>query len=292
MNLQPVPLIDVTSAREFLTRLLPPVIEVFAKLEASDGRLKFRPEIASMIEQHPLDKYPLLYEKLAQLSSACRTVLASGLDLTLPGTDISLNTPEDRGRFGLELFRELDQVEPALSIPVFQEDHQATTDVLADLDTESIAVLDQIRPIMTSLMLALFYEYMSIAVHGVKLSTLIGLAKRGDDEALGKAIQIDGRVLFAIPEFAARYARARTEDDTAFIAMIGRKSTRAQYKGYLTHKPIWLTVGCLDMLGLLPMSGEALLDFCNGVGANNGEYPIEDVKNILKLIANYDRYQI
>lgn len=292
MKSQPVPFVDLASARELLGRLIPEVVGVLDRIEESDGRLKLRGELDTMIEQNALDMYPLLYEKLAQQSVALRAALSSGVDLSIPGTEFSLATPEGRGHFALEMFRELDEVEPALSFPVFPEDHEAAADIVAGLDTEWIGILDRSRSTMTALMLAVFYEYMSMAVHGVRLSKLIAKAVGGDDEAFGKAIQIDGRIQFAIPYFSRRCARARTEADQEFLAMVGRKSSRPQYKGYLTHKHIWLTVGCLDMLGLLPMPGEALLDFCNDVGANNGECPIEDVTNMLKLVANYNRYQI
>jgi hypothetical protein len=138
----------------------------------------------------------------------------------------------------------------------------------------------------------MFHEYVSVAVHGVPLTTLIQWAKTGDDDAFGKAIQIDGRILTGLPYFAERYAQARLEGNKLFLRMVANKTDSPGYKGRLKQKSIWLVIALLDIFGLLEaMSGEEMLDFCNEVGSNDGDTPIEDVKNMLKRVATYKSYQ-
>lgn len=45
---------------------------------------------------------------------------------------------------------------------------------------------------------AIFYEQLSIMVHGEKLTALVARAKTGDDVGFLKAIQIDKRILSKI----------------------------------------------------------------------------------------------
>ncbi len=129
---------------------------------------------------------------------------------------------------------------------------------------------------------------------GTRGSTLdpVQWAEAGDDDAYGKAIQIDGRILVGLRYFAERYAQARLEGDRYFLRMVANKTDSPGYRGRIKQKSIWFVVALLDLLGLLEtMSGNELLDFCNDIGANDGDTPIEDVTNMLKRVRKYKCYR-
>jgi hypothetical protein len=109
-----VQLIDLDSAREIFTRWFSPWLEFFDELEARSGQLQFQSELGPYLKSSGHDSYPLHYERWPKLMQACRSAIerSSSADLVVPGTDISFATPQDRGRFLIELISEFDQLEP------------------------------------------------------------------------------------------------------------------------------------------------------------------------------------
>lgn len=287
-------LVDVDSARQIFTRWLPPWFELLNTLDERGGRLKFAPQLRLYLKTNKHDSYPLLYERWPQIMSAARLAIESSAPANLVSSEanISLATAEDRGRFLIQLLEEMDELEPLVGPHLTESDMAAFDETARDIEPDDLEAIRPILQFLPSMFMAMFYEYMSIAIHGLPLSALIRRAKSGDDDAFGKAIQIDGSIPLVIPYCRDRLAQAHLEGDKDFLRMIANKTEAPGYKGRLKHKSIWLVVGLLDLLGLLEsMSGNQLLDFCNDVGANNSDTPIEDVKNMLKRVADYKRYQ-
>jgi hypothetical protein len=54
------PLIDLNSAGQLLREAVPTWEDVLEELEAAGGRLKFRPELSSVLTNLKIDSYPLL----------------------------------------------------------------------------------------------------------------------------------------------------------------------------------------------------------------------------------------
>lgn len=288
------PLIDLNSAREILVRWFPPWLEFLDDLDAKAGQLQFKPEMGHYLKANNHGSYPLLYERLPQQLEQARLAIERNApaDLVWPGTDISLAKPEDRGRFMIEFLSELDGLEQLVGPHFTVQEEVAAEAAATDIGPEGLQALQPLLNALPSMFMAMFYEYVSVAVHGVPLSSLIHWAKAGDDEAFGKAVQIDGRILVVLPYFAERYSQARLEGDKAFLRMIANKTDSPGYRGPIKQKGIWFVIALLDFFGLLEtMSGNEMLDFCAEVGANDGDTPIEDVKNMLKRVATYKRYQ-
>ena len=140
--------------------------------------------------------------------------------------------------------------------------------------------------------LALFFETLSVMVHGERLSALVARAKSGDEQAFLKAIQIDNRILTKLEFFERRFQRAHTDGNPRFAKAIARKQEAPPYVGKLTHKKLWLAFALLESMGLLESyGGNALLDLCIETGVIDEANPIEDVKNLLKLKARYRAFQ-
>lgn len=289
-----VPVIDLDSAREIFARWLPTWFELLDKLDQHGGRLQFVRELGPYLKTNRHDSYPLLYERWPHIMSSARLAIerSTPAGFILPGTDISFATPQDRGRFFIQFLTALDELEPMIGPHLTKEDIAASRSASEDIDPGDLETLGPLLQQLPTLIMAMFYEYLSVAVHGSPLSTLVLRAKSGDDDAFGKAIQIDGSISLVIPYFRERLAQAHLEGDKNFLRMIANKMESPGYRGRLKHKSVWLVIGLLDLFGLLDsMSGNEMLDFCNDVGANNSETPIEDVKNMLKRVADYKRYQ-
>lgn len=288
----PEPLIDLSSARVALKQLFDNWTPIKEHIESHGGHLKLRPEAHSLIEQSDVASYPLIYEELPEISANWKAAVARASDLFIPALNINLATPADRGRFLVMLLDLAGKFEAALGLPISEEDKKEASTALAALPPAlaDLVINDQMET--TRFMLAMFHEYLSISVNGLKLSALVALAKQGDDMAFIQAVRIDRRIISVIPHFVDRHARAWVEGDGAFLSKLVRNAFSSPHKGRLQQASIWLALDALEWLGLLKgLSGEALLDFCNEVGANRGEQPIEDVVNMRKRLRDYRRYQ-
>ena len=108
--------------------------------------------------------------------------------------------------------------------PHFTEQEKAAAgSVAAKIGPETMEALGPVLKVVSSMCLAMFHEYLSVAVHGVLLD-LVQWAEAGDDDAYGKAIQIDGRILVELRYFAERYTQARLEGDKDFLRMVANKT--------------------------------------------------------------------
>ena len=255
-------------------------------IESSGGRLKFPPEIAAWFESPQIETYPLLYE-----NPDAGPVIPSSVGFDFPFDELQaiLATPETRGQVAKEFLASLNALDPIFDFPSTPAEEEKRGEALAALDDEFRAQVEQLWAPVMRLMLAQFYDYLSVVVHGEKLSSLVAQAKTGNDEAFGKAVQIDDRIPSTIPYFKSRKARAKYEGDQKFLAMVGRKTFNPSYKGRIEHKAVWVTFAYLQTFGLLSgFTGEQLLDFCQSLGIAED---IVDVKNMQKILARFSEFQ-
>ena len=286
------PLVDLESAKELLREAVPTWEAFLDELESAGGRLKFRGELSTAISNLKISNYPLLYERPEAAGLLLMQAFMEPDEFLSFNTELMEAAPYERGEVLTEMVGQLESMEATLKFPKSVEEEVRAREAFAALDDQSKAAAIKLTQAALMAVLVMFYEYLSVAVHGEKLSSLVKRAKSGDDVAYGKAVQIDGRILSSVPFFKDRYDRASTEDDEEFLSMVSRKRSAAPYKGKLTHKSLWMTFALLDDCGLLwSVRREDLLDLCNEVGiATKGEQ-LEDVKNLNKLLDRYRRFQ-
>lgn len=286
----PSPIIDLDSARELLRQAVPMWEELLEHLESSGGRLRFRPEVTTMISDLRIDHYPLLYENAAGIGNFLARALMGPEALAAFGKELESASPAGRGRIIADGIVQLD----ALGDPFdrTESEKEEAQKVFATLDQKTQQETSMALRRLMMVFFVLFYEQLSIAVLGEKLTSLVAQAKNGNAEAFGKAIQIDGRILTVIPYFKDRYARAITEDHENFRIMVSRKLSLPPYKGRIEQKALWMTFAYLEGVGLLyALPREKLLDLCNKVGAGKSGEPIDDVNNLNKCLARYREFQ-
>lgn len=286
------PVIDIHSARELLRHVVSDWEGLLEHLESSGGRLKFLPEVSSVIANLRIENYPLLYENAAAIGNILAPALMDANEIVAFNVEVENASPADRGRMMVEMVGDIDALDPAFDLAKSDEEKQQANEAFSKLDskTQNEAVDFYQRMMMASF--ASFFDYLSIAVHGEKLTSLVAQAKNGDDEAFGKAVQIDARILIVIPYFKNRYACAITEDHENFRVMVSRKLSSPPYKGRIEHKSLWMTFAFLEGVGLLyTLPRDELLDLCNDVGVGESGQPMEDVKNLNKRLSLYREFQ-
>lgn len=290
--LTPGPVIDLLSARELLRFAVPSWEDMLNHLESSGGRLKFRAELSATLTHLGITDYPLIYENPNAIGGILMRAFVAPGEVKAFNTKLEEASPAGRVQILRDQVGELGDLDEMFEFPDTEEKKMRA---LADFDALDAQTRDEAVRFSQNLLMAVFaqfYEYLSIAVHGEKLSSLVAQAKRGNDLAFGKAVQIDGRILTVIPYFKDRHARASTEDHESFLTMVSRKRASAPYKGKIAHKSLWMTFAFLESCGLLStVTGEELLDLCNDVGVGKTGPRIEDVKNIQKRLAEYRKFQ-
>lgn len=285
-------LIDEASAVLLLRGVLPDWEAMLGEIEAAGGRFNPRSEFHQWIDSWRLGFYPLLYERPEAIGVLIAQEALAPEDLKAWDEELAAGSASDRGRALLDLIESLGPLDniacPDQSVPTATE--MARWNEMPEAEQTRTARFLQYAMAGG---LAMFFEYLSIAVHGEKLSSLVQRAVRGDDAAFGKAVQIDGRTLVVLPYFKERYARAVSVHEATFLHMVGQKQTAPAYKGRLRHKTLFMAFALLEGCGLLArFTGEQLLDFCweVGIGARDGNR-IDDVKNLQKRLTQYRHFQ-
>ena len=284
-------LIDISTARELLRQSVPTWEEMLATIESAGGRIKFRREMSSALQNLKLESYPLLYERPAAAGVLVMQAMMDPEEIAAFNSQMEGATAAERGQALVEILSALSELDCMELSPPPDEMVRLQAE-FESLDESGKQVAVRAAQYVLAASLMVFYEYLSVAVHDVKLSVLVEQAKLGDDVAYGKAIQIDGRILTVIPYFRDRYARANTDDDEKFLSMVSRKRSKPPYRGKIKHKSLFMTFAFFEGCGLLnSLTGEQLLDVCDFVGVGRSGAHIDDVKNLRKRLSEYRRFQ-
>jgi hypothetical protein len=287
------PLLDLESARALLKEALQDWEWFIAHLESEQGHFRFPKQFADLIGNLRIERYPLLYEKgEAALGVAFGLAFMSRDELQKFDGELVAATPSERGRRVLAFCGDLEALSEEIRFPETEEEVQREKDRFAALSTEDQAQGVRFWQFFWMGYFSIFHQYLSLMVHGEKLTALVSQAMTGSASAFAKAVQIDKRILTAIPHFSERFERAGTQGDSEFLDEVGRRVAMPPYKGKIRHKSLWMTFAVLDSLGLLrTLSHREILDFCDSVGVGGYKNRIEDVGNLSKRLRQYFEFQ-
>lgn len=287
-----VQLVDVNAARGLLKQAIPEWEWLVARLESTKGQLRFPRQLSEAIKNLKIQTYPLLYENERSIGITVAMAFCDLEDLREFDQELREATVAQRGKTMLELVDVLDSAAEGLTFPKTSLQTRAAQDAFAALSEEEQASATKFWQFFLSGTLAMFFEYLSVMVHGEKLTGLVAQAKAGDQTAFAKAIQIDKRILTTVPYFVERYAQAGMDSDTNFLEEIGRRIGAPPYLGKIRHKSLWLMFAVLDACGVLDDFAHGdLLDLCDDIGIGRHKARIDDVKNLSKRLAEYRRFQ-
>jgi hypothetical protein len=278
-----------------MLRIAAPEWEVFlALLESAKGRLRFRAGLTRAIKNLNIEAYPLLYETEGAIGIVLLRAFGSADELAEFERELRHATPEERGKAAKELGEELGRFFDAIEFhdnPTVAHEEKAR-EVLEAMPPDERTGLTSIVQALVATSLAMFYEQLSLMVHGERMTALVAQAKAGNDEAFVKAVQIDGRVLTEIPYFRERYALARMNDETEFLARVWRRQVAPPYKGRIEHKSLYLMFAFLESVGLLrSFTRPELLDLYDELGLGGKRRRVEDETNMGKRLAEFRRFQ-
>lgn len=261
-------------------------------IESEDGYVRFPPAVSQWIKNLNIGNYPVLYEDERAIGAILVKAFLSDEQVGQLNTELEACSSEERGQLLLEYIGNLGEEIDAIELPKTPAaQKRAEAQFLAMSDAERQHAIEFMQRFLMS-MLAGFYQSLSIMVHGEKLTALVAQAKAGDDKAFAKAVQIDKRILHALPYFNDRFAAANSEGQREFVELVTAHMSRPPYKGKIRHKALYLAFSLLDQVGVLDrMKHSELLDLCTQAGLDSHANRIDDVKNVSKRLAEYRAFQ-
>lgn len=131
-----------------------------------------------------------------------------------------------------------------------------------------------------------FLNHLALMLHGRTLCRLVADAKKGDDDAFCKAVQVD-RTILNLPYFRERLIHAQLGKEPDFLNKLAYRLKTPILSGKIRHPKLWLTFAYLEDEGLFTLRHEQILDICRAVGAYNAD----DVGHLRKRLSEYRRQQ-
>lgn len=286
------PVVDLQAAKHCLAGMSPDLVWLLSHIETDDGFFRFPPLLSRAITNLKIETYPRLYENEAAIGLIFIRGFLSDAEIKKLTSDLEGSSSEQRGEFLLGLDESLEEQFASVEIPKTPAEEERARKQFEALSDEEKAQATKFAQHFWMSFLASFHQMLSVMVHGEKLTALVTRAKEGDDRALAKAVQIDKRILTAVPHVRERFERASAEGERDFLDALSYRLQCAPYRGKIRHKALWFAFAYLDMCGLLDtLKHRELLDLLEEVGL--GGYPnrIEDVKHLSKRLADYRAFK-
>lgn len=286
------PVINLQTAKTFLKGMSPDVEWLLRHIESTDGYVRFPPAMTRVITNLKIGSYPMLYESEAAIGLTLFLGFMTKDEISDLCQELTDSTEEERGEFLLDFFDEFSTLTDRVELPkTLAEEQAARAHFDTFSETEKANAIKMSQHYWMSF-LASFFQMLSVMVHGEKLTSLVSQAKRGNDAAMVKAVQIDKRTLTTIPYFKQRFESANVEGDQDFLDALAYRIKCAPYKGKIRHKTLWMAFAFLDMSGLLDtLKHQALLDLLDDVGLGGFQNRVEDLKHLSKRLTDYRRFR-
>jgi hypothetical protein len=192
-------IIDRDSAVRLIRSMVPDWAWLLQHIESEDGYIRFPPQFSRMIANLKIEEYPRLYENEVAIAAMMLRAFLSPEEITDLAGKLESLTPEERAQYVEEAMQDMMTAGESIEIPktpAAQKRAEAVFNAMPDEDKRAIVKFWQY---FMMAFLATFYQMLSIAVHGEKLTSLVAQAKAGNNKAFAKAVQIDKRILSAVP---------------------------------------------------------------------------------------------
>ncbi|HUX80431.1 MAG TPA: hypothetical protein VMW10_11925 [Alphaproteobacteria bacterium] len=282
-------------ASSYLKEIIPEYEEMLVFIEQNGGWINMPPKMIEIIDRLKLHNYPELYRSAEMHAKMLLLAFMSVEELNTLGAEFKLMSDNDKVYCMQDLVQFMGDTSDAFleSIPDTPEKEQATKTALNKLSSEDQAKAVKQAQIAMLAFLASFYSTISIMVHGRKMTDLVQAAEQGDDDAYCLAVQIDKRILSALPYFKERYEKAISSVEIDFLDKLHYRITNPLLRSKIRYKTLWLTFAFLDECGYLDgsLKHREILDICEEAGVGGHLNRIEDVGSLSKRLREYREFQ-
>lgn len=318
------PRLDMEVAKGFIKAVLPAFDYIIGEIEKDEGWVRIPREVVDIARKLNISNWPevLLDEarfrsmQLRLFSLAPTEMLAelfldgSEPNATIGGIDFNAFSTLDGDARTRAVVTELDRVASeqqstflnvfyghlteAVNTPLEElpaEEIETEKRRVEALDQKAKAIEIQKLQIAGIAFVTSLFNYLALATHGQKLTTLVQRAIGGDDAAFLMAVQVDKTLLTHLPQFRERYWRAVLEGDANFLEYLSYRIRNPTLRGRNRYHTLWLVFVILDDLSLLDreLTNEAILDLYKAIPEDHVCKPIDDVDYVRKQRAAYLR---
>lgn len=283
-------------ATELIVKWVPQYVEILREFQGKGGWLRMPEKLEAAIKNLNLNNYVLLYEDEQRIQNSMMLgifgeegfgKLTGELQAVEPHAqqtfldDITASATSDEGCEWLdEMF------------PDSPEKEEALRKSFNSLSEEEKQKAIRQAQFFWSAFIANFYNFLSVMIHGQKLTSLVPKAIAGNDVALCKAIQIDRRLVSFHPYFVDRQLKAQYEADAELLGKIGYRLTNPGARGKIRYPGLYMVFSMLEAMNWLnDFTHPEILDLCDAAGLDRYQNRIEDVGYVTKRLLEYRRMQ-
>lgn len=279
----------------YLKDAIPEYEEMLVFIEQNGGNMNMPPKVNELIDRLKLHNYPELYRSEEMLIKMMLLAFMSADEINALGAEIKQMSGNDQVQCAEDVVQFMNESADAFfdNIPDTPEKEQEANKVFSELSPDDQAKAIKQAQIAMAAFLASFYNTMSIMVHGRKLTDLVPAAEHGDDEAFCLAVQVDKRILSALPYFKDRYERALTKGEVNFLDKLHYRLANPLLRSKIRYKTLWLAFAMLDESGHLDgsLKHREILEIFDDAGVGGYQNRIEDVGYLSKRLREYREFQ-
>jgi hypothetical protein len=274
---------------KLIKALLPFFEEMIAETRKNHGYFKFESQLIPFLSKGHETPWATNYQSLGQLKLLAIFSFFEPSEIPELAKHIKESTLSEKQEMAArlkELALETTEEDKALdSVPVITE--QDAKDRWAALGPEERVDETTRATLLLYAVITQFCHYCGLMTFGRSLCDLVADAIAGDDIAFCKAVQLDKTILYSIPYFRERLARAQLSADLVFLQKLSTAITGKQLAGYIKHKELMFVFAILDDEGMLGLPAEELFDLCEELGIYGQRFGIFDVGTFRKRRSYY-----
>jgi len=286
--------LDRELTREVIINIAPMYVELLRELQSNGRSVKLPDKLERVFRNlQNLDQYVMVFDDERRIHTALLLFLFGQDGLKEYAADLKAMTTEQQTAQAEEFIREsLEDRDLDWAEDFFPDTPEKEAEALAKL--EALNPEEKEEALKRAgwfwyFFFGWFYQYLSLMLHGQKLTTLVDLAKQGDADAFGKAVHVEPRLLYSHPYFRERHEKAREGEEEDFLKRIGYRIANPGSPGRIRYPGLYVVFAMLEVSGWLDggFTHEELLDICDEAQLDRWQNRIEDTSFLAKRLREY-----
>lgn len=272
--------------------LTPQYTQLLRDLQKGDGRLCFKPEIASI--QSRFGQYVQFYDDERRIGIALLLAILGEEEFHKLNEELKNATEDEQQQFLDEIAKDEDwqELTELFQFPDTPQEWAEARRQFESLPTEEQRNIEKCGGFFWSYLFSSFFNTLALMVHGEKLTTLVSKAVNGDDTAFMRALQTDRMLLEHHLYFKERKLRAREEGDKNFLLRIASREATPILSGQVQYPGLYMTFGILESFQWLDnLKAEEILDICIEAKLDQHQNRIDDVNYLRQQLNKYRKWQ-
>lgn len=291
------PRLDRKTTKEFVVSLAPQYAEMLRDLQSPSNWAEVSRKLESHVQGAALDSYVIVYDNENRIHNCLWLALIGEQGHKELNAELAVMSRDEQQAWANELITEageeggLPWVEEMFpDTPAKEAAARLNFEALSDGEKQEAA---KRATYWWFFFLGSFYNYLSVMLHGAKLTALVARAKADDQDAFCKAIHIEPRLLHHHAYFRDRYLEAQERDEAAFLKRIGYRLASPGLKSKIEYPGLNMIFAMLDAAGWMDggFTHAEILDMWEEAGLERYEDRIEDANYVTKRLKAYRERQ-